>query len=111
MRHGKYTKAGKSASENPRRGTGKEAQGIFWTGKGVLQGIVNADEKDENEVTGRLGRMLSTCEKCRKICSRSDDDKGEGIVCVTVCCQCTGREENCAGIQECKMCLQRILGN
>ena len=28
---------------------------------------VNADEKDENELTGKLGRMPSACEKCTKL--------------------------------------------
>ena len=78
------------------------------TGKGVLRGVdevVSPDEKDENETTGRLGRMQSACEKCTKLCSRSDDDQGEGIA----CCQCTSREEKCIGIQEWNMCWQRIL--
>ena len=35
-----------------------------------------------------------------------DDDKGGG----RVCRQCKSREKNCTGIQECKMCWQRILG-
>ena len=50
------------------------------TGKVVLQEVENADEKDEDESAGRLGRMPSACEKCTKLGSRSDDDKGEGRV-------------------------------
>ena len=70
------------------------------TGKRVLQGVGKADEKNENEATDRLERTSSACDKCTGPCSRSDDDEGEG----KVCCQCMGREENCTGIQESKMC-------
>ena len=50
------------------------------TGKIVLQEVGNADEKDENEVTERLERMSSACDKRANRCS-SDDEEREGRAC------------------------------
>ena len=66
----------------------------------MLQGVVDADEKDENEVTGRPAKNLQSY--VREVMMAKEKVRHA---------QCTERGENCTGIQECKMCWQRIPGN
>ena len=51
-----------------RQSTQKNLKG--GKGKRVPQGVGNTDEKDKHELTDRLKRMSSTCDKCAKLCSK-----------------------------------------
>jgi hypothetical protein len=54
--------------EQPSQRESKKRNREGGTGKRVLQEVENADEKDEDEATGRLERMSSAGDKCANQC-------------------------------------------